>query len=230
MTRDVREEKVIVLDFGSQYAQLIARRVREQKVFAQILPCHAPLVAIQALNPIGVILSGGPANVYGTDAPRCAEELFALGIPILGICYGTQVMCEVMGGKVLPAESREFGMARLSVTKGEQLFDGLPEETQVWMSHGDQVAGLPDNFETLARTETCPHAAIRHREKPLYGVQFHPEVHHTPCGKELLRNFLYKICKASGSWQMESFITETVAQLRERIGTGKVVLGLSGGV
>jgi GMP synthase (glutamine-hydrolysing) len=230
MNERIRDEKVVVLDFGSQYAQLIARRVREQKVFAQILPCHAPFAAIQALNPVGIILSGGPANVYGRNAPACAPEIFQMGVPILGICYGTQLMCHHAGGEVHPAESREYGTATVSVTRGSPLLDGLPPELKVWMSHGDQIHALPEGFETLASTQTCPHAAIRHPGKDLYGVQFHPEVHHTPQGRDILRNFLYGVCGAHGTWEMESFIDETVRQIRERVGGASVVLGLSGGV
>lgn len=230
MSKHVRDEKVLVLDFGSQYAQLIARRVREQGVFAQILPCHAPFASIKALNPKGIILSGGPANVYGKDAPVCAPEIFEMGVPILGICYGAQLMCESQGGKVTAAESREYGVAQISILSKEKLFKGLDDELKVWMSHGDQIEHIPDEFQTIAKTATCPHAAIKHKDKPLFGVQFHPEVHHSPKGKDIIRNFLYNICNAAGNWKMENFIEETISQVRERVGDNNVVLGLSGGV
>ncbi len=225
-----RAESVVVLDFGSQYAQLIARRVREQGVFARILPYDAPLDTIRGFQPIGMILSGGPANVYGPGAPWCDKEVFSLGVPVLGICYGAQLLCAVAGGEVARADRREYGMAHLTVTAPGPLFDGLPAEMPVWMSHGDEVARLPDGYQTLARTETCPHGAFGHEGAPLFGVQFHPEVHHTPHGRALLRNFLYKVCAAKGTWRMSGFIEETVGQVRERVGDAGVVLGLSGGV
>ncbi|MHC4870432.1 MAG: glutamine-hydrolyzing GMP synthase [Planctomycetota bacterium] len=230
MSNNVRDEKILVLDFGSQYAQLIARRVREQGVFAQILPCHAPFEAVKSLNPTGIILSGGPANVYGEDAPTCAQEIFEMEVPVFGICYGTQLMCASQGGEVTPAESREYGVAKINVLNKDNLFKDLTDEVKVWMSHGDQINNLPEEFETLASTDTCPHAAIRHKNKPLYGVQFHPEVHHTPLGRDILRNFIYDVCGASGKWKMANFIDETVSQVRERVGSNNVVLGLSGGV
>ncbi len=225
-----REETVVVLDFGSQYAQLIARRVREQKVYARILPCTAPLEEIRALRPVGIILSGGPASVYADRSPRCDPGVFDLGAPILGICYGAQVMCDALGGTVHPASAREYGHASIQVSGKSPLFEGLPIDLDVWMSHGDQVEALPEGFHTLARTETCPHAAISHTKRPLYGVQFHPEVVHTPRGREVLRNFLYNICGVHGAWEMTSFIDETVRTVRETVGERNVVLGLSGGV
>ncbi len=224
------EERILVLDFGSQYAQLIARRVRELNVFAQILPCNAPIDQIKEIDPHGIILSGGPANVYAVDAPRCASEVFELGIPIFGICYGTQLMCEVMGGKVQKAESREFGHAAITAVEKNEIFADLPDELDVWMSHGDQIDSLPAGFKTLAKTSTCPHAAIACDEKKMYGVQFHPEVAHTPRGKDMLKNFLYKVVGARGEWQMSDFIEETIQAVRAKVGDANVVLGLSGGV
>lgn len=223
-------QTVVVIDFGSQYAQLIARRVREQKVFAKILPCTAPLREIQALHPLAIILSGGPANVYAASAPTCDPGIFDLGVPILGICYGAQWICEKLGGVVLPAAQREFGHATLTVTGKSPLFDQLPIELDVWMSHGDQVERLPPGFHTLAKTPTCPHAAFALPSRSIYGVQFHPEVVHTPRGREILRNFLYNIAGARGDWEMSSFIDETIASIRQRVGKDHVVLGLSGGV
>ena len=230
MEPTARNETVVVLDFGSQYAQLIARRVREQHVYAHILPCTAPIDRIRAYQPVGIILSGGPANVYGENAPRCAPEVFDMGVPVLGICYGTQLMCEMLGGKVLPAKEREFGNAAIQVMAKSPVFTGLEKSLNVWMSHGDQVEKLPVGFETVAKTATCPYAAIQNTVRKLYGVQFHPEVHHTPQGKTMLRNFLYQICGAHGTWKMSSFIEETVREVRERVGSSHVVLGLSGGV
>ncbi|MDR0868158.1 MAG: glutamine-hydrolyzing GMP synthase [Planctomycetota bacterium] len=227
-------ETVVVLDFGSQYAQLIARRVREQHVFARILPYSAPLADIRALNPVGIILSGGPANVYADNAPQGDAGIFALGVPILGICYGCQWLCEALGGAVQRATRREFGAATLTITAPDELLRGLATASggglPVWMSHGDQIVKLPAGFQTLAQTATCPHAAIAQPEKKFYGVQFHPEVAHTPCGKDLLRNFLYRICRVKGNWEMRSFVEDAVAAAREQIGGANVVLALSGGV
>lgn len=224
------QQTVLILDFGSQYAQLIARRVREQKVYAEILPCHASIEAIRASAPHGIILSGGPANVYADNAPTCDPAVFDLGVPVLGICYGAQFMCESLGGSVLPAKSREFGHADITVTGSSPLFRELPVELDVWMSHGDQVESLPAGFHTYAKTATCPHAAVGDPARRFYGVQFHPEVSHTPRGREILRNFLYHVVGARGDWEMASFIEETIASVRERVGTDNVVLGLSGGV
>ena len=223
-------QTVLVLDFGSQYAQLIARRVREQKVFARILPCGADFAEIQAAEPAGIILSGGPASAYAANAPKCDPRVFGLGVPVLGICYGCQHMCETLGGKVARAERREFGYADLTVTGQSQLFQGLPVDMPVWMSHGDQVSRLPAGFRTLAKTATCPYAAIANPEKKMFGVQFHPEVAHTQHGKEIIRNFLYGVVGAKGDWEMSSFIDQTINEVRERVGNANVVLGLSGGV
>ncbi|MCX7934239.1 MAG: glutamine-hydrolyzing GMP synthase, partial [Planctomycetota bacterium] len=225
-----RKQTIVVLDFGSQYTQLIARRVREQKVFATILPCTAPLERLREIAPIGIILSGGPASVYEPRAPRCAPEIFALGVPVLGICYGAQLMAQTLGGQVRPAESREFGHAALAVIGKSALFEGLPLDLDVWMSHGDQISRLPAGFCTIAKSATCPHAAIADEQRRLYGVQFHPEVVHTPRGREVLRNFLYGICGARGDWEMSAFIDETVQRVRAEVGDARVVLGLSGGV
>lgn len=225
-----KQQTVIVLDFGSQYAQLIARRVREQKVFARIMPCYVSIDEIKAADPTGIILSGGPANVYAEHSPKCDPEVFRLGVPILGICYGCQLMCETLGGKVHPAASREFGHADITVLGNSEIFKGLPIDMPVWMSHGDQIEHLPKGFHTIAKTSTCPHAAIYDPERHFYGVQFHPEVAHTPRGKELLRNFLYNVVGARGDWEMSSFVDQAILDIRARVGEDEVILGLSGGV
>ncbi len=223
-------EQVLVLDFGAQYCQLIARRVREQNVFCQIVRHDLPAARIRELKPRGLILSGGPASVYYPNAPRCDPAILDLGIPVLGICYGMQLACQMLGSSIKPAENREFGRAHIHIENPNGLFGGVPEHTVVWMSHGDQVHSVNGDFEALAGTDTCPVAAVRHRSRPIYGLQFHPEVGHTPQGSRILRNFLYDVCGCSGQWQMSSFIDKTIAELRERIGPHRVICGLSGGV
>ena len=223
-------ETVLVLDFGSQYNQLIARRVREQRVYAQIVSHETTADEIRRRGAIGVILSGGPASVYAEDAPTLDPEIFDLGIPVLGICYGLQVSASCLGARVRGAREREYGRRTCTVRDGSDLLHGLPEELTVWMSHGDQIDQIGDDFEVLAVTDTCPLAAVRHKRANFYGVQFHPEVTHTPHGADIIANFLYRICKADGTWNMASFIETTSEALRERIGADHVVLGLSGGV
>jgi GMP synthase (glutamine-hydrolysing) len=230
MMSSPENETVLVLDFGSQYGQLIARRVREQNVFCQIVRHDLPAARIAELQPRGLILSGGPASVYAPRAPHCDPKILDLGIPVLGICYGMQLACHLLGGQVHPSGSREFGRAVCNVLNGDGLFAGIPSETVVWMSHGDQVQTVEGDFVPLARTETCPVAAVRHRSRPVYGLQFHPEVSHTPMGSRILRNFLYDVCGCRGLWQIGSFLSQTVSELRERIGTQRVICGLSGGV
>jgi GMP synthase (glutamine-hydrolysing) len=225
-----RHERILVVDLGSQYAQLIARRVREQGCYAEIvLPDVSPERVREAR---GVILSGSPWSAYAKGAPRVSPDLFTQGTPVLGICYGMQVMTLQMGGEVAPAESREYGPARIEVVGGGNgLFRGLGREVDVWMSHGDRVERPAEGFEPIARTANAPYAAIRHRERPLYGVQFHPEVTHTPRGKELLRNFLFDVCGARGDWRMGAFVEEAVAKIRAQVGEDDgVICGLSGGV
>ncbi|HMO84142.1 MAG TPA: glutamine-hydrolyzing GMP synthase [Lacipirellulaceae bacterium] len=229
-SRGAAAERVLVLDFGSQYAQLIARRVREQSVYCEIVRHDISAARIRELAPIGLILSGGPASVYAPGAPRCDTQLFQLGIPVLGICYGMQLMCEALGGRVDSAPAREYGRAECEVIDGDGLLVGVASPTQVWMSHGDQVTGIADDFEPLARTSTCPFAAVKHRRLPLVGLQFHPEVTHTPEGATVLKNFLQQLCKASGSWKLGDFAEETIAQVRQRVGNDRVICGLSGGV
>ncbi len=224
------DEVIPILDFGSQYAQLIARRVREKGVYSELVRPDISLEELKKLNPKGLILSGGPSSVYEPNAPRCDPRIFELGVPILGICYGMQIGVQILGGEVKSAKAREYGRAKLQVTGNDPLVHGLPADTTVWMSHGDQVQELPADFIPLATTPTCPYAAAKHRSKPFYGVQFHPEVTHTPRGELVFQNFLYDICKCSGSWTMGNFIEQTVQQVRQQVGSGKVICGLSGGV
>ena len=224
------QESILVFDFGSQFAQLIARRVRELNVFCQIVRHDLTAKRIAELAPRGLILSGGPSSVYDAGAPHCDPEIFDLGIPVLGICYGMQLACQALGGEVKPANSREYGRAVLRVHEADGLFAGIPTETVVWMSHGDQVRSVGGDFVALAATDTCPLAAVRHATRPVYGIQFHPEVSHTPCGGRLLRNFLLGICGCKGTWAMGSFLEQTIARLRERVGSDRVICGLSGGV
>jgi GMP synthase (glutamine-hydrolysing) len=228
--RDAASERILIFDFGSQYGQLIARRVREQNVFCQIVRHDLSAARVAALKPRGLIFSGGPASVYSPGAPRCDPAIFDLGIPVLGICYGMQLACQVLGSHVQPAPSREFGRAHCHVQESDGLFAGVPAETVVWMSHGDQVQTVNGDFVSLAATDTCPVAAVRHRRRPVFGLQFHPEVSHTPEGSRILHNFLYDVCGCHGLWQMQSFIDQTVADLRRRIGSDRVICGLSGGV
>lgn len=223
-------ERVVILDFGSQYVQLIARRVREQHVYSQIVRYDTPAAEIAALAPKGIILSGGPASVYEPNAPRCDPALWQLNIPILGICYGMQLLCQALGGVVEPVPTREFGRTPCQFLTSDPLLEGLPSHSIVWMSHGDQVVRVSEDFVSLASTPQCPIAAVRHRQRPIYGLQFHPEVAHTEHGRQILRNFLYSICGCQGLWQMASFIEATVQQLRQRVGPHRVICGLSGGV
>jgi GMP synthase (glutamine-hydrolysing) len=230
MSTPLTEQKVLVLDFGSQYAQLIARRVREQHVYCEIVRHDITAARIRELAPRGIILSGGPNSVYAAGAPQCDPGLFDLGIPVLGICYGMQLICQALGGQVQHAPSREYGRAHCEVIDSSDLFDGVHRQTEVWMSHGDQVAGISDEFVPLARTATCPYAAVRHKSRPLYGLQFHPEVTHTIEGKTVLGNFLRHACGTDGTWRLGDFAEETIARLREQIGDDRVICGLSGGV
>jgi len=226
----VSDERVAILDFGSQYAQLIARRVREQQVYCEIVRHNLPAERIRQLAPKGLILSGGPASVYQRGAPRCDPAIFSLGIPVLGICYGMQLACDVLGGQVQSAPAREYGRAHLRVVHGNELFAGAPPEMQVWMSHGDQVTGVSDEFVPLAATDTCPIAAVRHRRLPVYGLQFHPEVTHTPLGSLILKNFLMSVCGCHATWKLGDFAEETIHAVRAHVGEHRVICGLSGGV
>ena len=220
---------IVVLDFGGQYTQLIARRIREQEIFSAILPCNASLDEIKRLQPSGIILSGGPSSVYDIDAPACDAKVLGLGVPVLGICYGMQWMARTLGGNVVKAERREYGPATLDREKDSALFRGLPQHLKVWNSHGDHVAGLPDGFETTGRTDNAV-AAIEDRSRHLYGVEFHPEVLHTERGTEILRNFVFEVCGAKKNWDRASFISETVEAIRKRVGNAHALCALSGGV
>ena len=223
-------ERVIVLDFGSQYAQLIARRVREQHVYCEIVRHDIPAQRVREMAPRGIILSGGPSSVYDAGAPRCDPAIFQLGIPVLGICYGMQLACDALGGRVGQAHAREYGRASCEVLSEETIFTGIPQHTEVWMSHGDQVDQVSDDFIALAKTPSCPLAAVRHKSLPVYGLQFHPEVTHTPAGGTILSNFVRVACGCSGSWRLEDFATSVIQQVRERVGNQRVICGLSGGV
>ena len=223
-------ERVIVLDFGSQYAQLIARRVRERHVYCEIVRHDIPAQRVREMAPRGIILSGGPSSVYDAGAPRCDPAIFQLGIPVLGICYGMQLACDALGGRVGQAHAREYGRASCEVLSAETIFTGIPQHTEVWMSHGDQVDQVSDDFIALAKTPTCPLAAVRHKSLPVYGLQFHPEVTHTPAGGTILSNFVRVACGCSGSWRLEDFATSVIQQVRERVGNHRVICGLSGGV
>ncbi|MFM7515573.1 MAG: glutamine-hydrolyzing GMP synthase [Pirellula sp.] len=226
----LQNERVLVLDFGSQFAQLIARRVRDQNVYCEIVRHDISAQCVLARKPMALIFSGGPSSVYDDKAPKCDPKLFELGIPILGICYGMQLTAHTLGGAVQACPAREYGRARLSIKNMEKLFAGFPSEIDVWMSHGDQVQKLPDGFETLAGTTTCPHAAVKHRSLPIYGLQFHPEVSHTALGGTLIHNFLYNVVGCQGRWHLSNFAEQTISQLRNKIGSDRVICGLSGGV
>ncbi|HFB68577.1 MAG TPA: glutamine-hydrolyzing GMP synthase [Calditrichae bacterium] len=224
-------EKVLILDFGSQYTQLIARRVRELHVFSEIQPFNYPLEKIQADKSIkAIILSGGPSSVYAEDAPRPDSGIFQLGLPILGICYGLQLIAAEMGGQVDPAARREYGRAELFIDEDTELFFEVDSPTVVWMSHGDHLTEAPPGFSILAHTENSPIAAIGNAEKNIYGIQFHPEVHHTVEGKQILHNFLYLIAGVSGDWSPQSFISSQIEKIRQQVGDKRVLCALSGGV
>ncbi len=223
-------EFILILDFGSQYSQLIARRVREAHIYSRIISWRSSADEIRALAPSGIILSGGPASVYQEGAPRCDAEIFRLGIPVLGICYGMQLMTVLLGGEVKRGAAREYGKALLRRASGSELLADLPEELTVWMSHGDKVAAPPEGFRRTGSSENTEFAAVEDPGRRLYGIQFHPEVAHTPLGGVIIGNFCRRICKCSGSWNMKSFIESAVADIRERTAGGNVILGLSGGV
>jgi len=226
----VETQSIVVLDFGAQYSQLIARRIREQKVFSVVLPFNAALDEIRSYKPVGIVLSGGPSSVYDKNAPHADKKVFDLGIPVLGICYGLQFMVYALGGKVRPAAKREYGHAKVELQVGDsQLFHGLPKLLAVWMSHGDSAEELPSGFRLTAKT---PHAvaAIENPERKMWAVQFHPEVHHTPLGTDILRNFALNICGAAPTWTGQHFIDATIAQVREQVGNGRAICALSGGV
>ena len=223
-------ETVLILDFGSQFVQLIARRVREAGVFSLLVRPDTPIEKLREHNPKGIILSGGPASVHEKGSPRCDPRLLELGVPVLGICYGMQLVADMTGGTVEPSSHREYGRAHVDVASAGELLKGVPGHAQVWMSHGDKVTALGAGFEVLASTTTCPFAAVRHAGKRFWGVQFHPEVTHTPQGAAMLNNFLFEICHCKGNWTMADYMRAECDRVRERVGTSRVICGLSGGV
>ncbi len=228
--RFVKKESVIVLDFGGQYNQLIARRVRECNVYCEVHPHTLSLDKIKEINPKGIIFTGGPNSVYGEDSPRCEKEIFELGIPILGICYGSQLMAYMLGGTVETAPVSEYGKTEVTVDTTSKLFEGVSENTICWMSHTDYIAKAPEDFTITGHTPVCPVAAMELPEKKFYAVQYHPEVMHTQEGTKMIRNFLYNVCECTGDWQMDSFVETTIEAIRKKVGNGKVLCALSGGV
>jgi GMP synthase (glutamine-hydrolysing) len=218
---------IIVLDFGGQYTQLIARRIREQQVFSAILPCTASLDQIRTYEPAGIVLSGGPNSVYDADAPPCDPGVLSMGLPVLGICYGLQWMTHILGGRVERADRREYGRTELLVKNGSALFAGLPHKLRIWNSHGDHVRALPAGFHVTGITGSSVSAAEDPARK-LYALQFHPEVRHTDCGSEILRNFVFDICHARPLWSGAAFIAETVESIRKQVGDGRAICALSG--
>jgi GMP synthase (glutamine-hydrolysing) len=223
-------QTIAVLDFGSQYTQVIARRIRECQVYSKIYHYSTPAETLKKDGVLGIILSGGPSSVLAKDAPLPDRAIFTLGLPVLGICYGVQLMGQFLGGKVAHSDEREYGHGRLQILRQGTLFSGLGHVVRVWNSHGDKLTQLPRGFSATARTENSPYAAIENAEKKFFGLQFHPEVHHTENGIQILRNFLYNVCGCRGDWSMASFVDRAVADIRETVGTGRVILGLSGGV
>jgi len=226
----MHEERILVLDFGSQYTQLIARRVRESKVYSEIFPFNASIEKIRAFHPKGIILSGGPSSVYDKIAPIPDLKIFDLGIPILGICYGMQLMAHCLGGKVAKAQKREYGRAELIIDRRPNIFKGIPKKTTVWMSHGDRIERFSSGFQPVAHTDNSPVAAMADTSKRFYALQFHPEVAHTPLGSRIIRNFVFEICGCRPLWTMRSFIDGVTEEIRERVGDKRVVCGISGGV
>lgn len=221
---------ILIMDFGGQYSQLIGRRVREASVYCEIVPYNYPIEKIKEKNPEGIIFSGGPASVYGEDSPKCDSEVFNLGIPILGICYGSQLMAQVLDGKVSRATTREYGKTQVNVDNSSLLFSGMDNSITAWMSHTDFIEKAPEGFKVVGNTPICPVAAMESSDKKLYGVQFHPEVEHTKNGRDIIKNFLFKICNCNANWNMEDFINKTVAEIKEEIRDGKAICALSGGV
>jgi len=221
---------IVILDFGSQYTQLIARRIRELHIYSEILPFNASVEEIKSHNPKGIILSGGPASVYEKDAPFPDKRIFDLGLPILGICYGLQLITHIFGGEVVKSDKHEYGKAEIDILDHEDLFYDLPNHMHVWMSHADKVIKLPEGFEVIARTFNAPYAAIRNKEKKIWGVQFHPEVSHTYLGKEILKNFSVRICGCSQDWTMGNFLMEKQVEIKKLVGNKKAICALSGGV
>nr|MBA2744022.1 glutamine-hydrolyzing GMP synthase [Chthoniobacterales bacterium] len=230
MTSPSAHSKILILDFGSQYTQVIARRIRECQVYSEIVRFDLPAQEVAAAKPNGIVLSGGPASVYDDGAPQVDPAIFSLGIPVLGICYGMQLMAQHLGGQVEYSERREYGASMLHVANGSRLFQGIGQQLDIWNSHGDKVTALPPGFRAAAHTENSRFAAIENAETRLFGLQFHPEVAHTPRGKEIIQNFVYSVCHCAMDWTMGSFIDEACDRVRRQVGDEKVVLGLSGGV
>lgn len=226
----IKREVILILDFGGQYTQLIARRIREANVFCEIVPYNIKPEEIKLKNPKGIVLSGGPASVYVENAPKCDKDIFNLQYPVLGICYGAQLMTEALGGRVVAAPVREYGKTEVVLNNNIPLFKGIEKDTTCWMSHTDQIELPPQDFKVVASTANCPIAAIANVERKLYSVQFHPEVVHTPKGVEIIRNFLFEVCDCSADWTMDSLIEQTVKEIRSKVGSHKVVCALSGGV
>lgn len=226
----MKKEKILVLDFGGQYNQLIARRVRERNVYSEVKPYTTAIEKIANEGYKGIIFTGGPQSVYADDSPRCDKAIFDLGIPILGICYGAQFMTYMLGGEVVPAKTREYGNTSIELDTSSDIFDGIEKNTTCWMSHTDYIKTPPEGFEIIAHTDGCPVAAIQNKDKKFYAVQFHPEVMHTPKGGEMLSNFIYKVCGCKGDWKMSSFVNDTIESLKEKIGDKKILCALSGGV
>ena len=223
-------ELILILDFGGQYNQLIARRVRECNVYSEVVPFDISIEKIKAKNPKGIIFTGGPASVYGENSPKCAKEIFEMGIPVLGICYGMQLMTHILGGNVARAEKREYGTTNVEIDNKSVLFEGFENTNGFLMSHTDFVEKLPDGFKNIAKTSSCPNAAMENKEKKLYGIQFHPEVNNSENGTLVIKNFLYNVCNCQGDWKMSSFAEESIKTLREKIGDRKALCALSGGV
>ncbi|MDD3294022.1 MAG: glutamine-hydrolyzing GMP synthase, partial [Geobacteraceae bacterium] len=230
MTQDIHSEKILILDFGSQVTQLIARRVREQSVYCEIHPYNMNLEKIRQYGPKGIILSGGPSSVYDKDAPHSDAGVYGLGVPVLGICYGMQLMTHQLGGKVERSEKREYGRAVMDLDDVTDLFSSFSDRAEVWMSHGDRIEAMPEGFQRIAHTGHCPVAAMKDAGRRFYGVQFHPEVVHTPRGEEILGNFLFAVCECRSTWTMAGFIETEVQDIRRKVGDGRVICGLSGGV
>ena len=224
------KELILILDFGGQYNQLIARRVRECDVYSEVVPYDITLEKIKEKNPKGIIFTGGPASVYGEDSPKCADGIFELGIPVLGICYGMQLMSHTLGGKVASATTREYGETSVNIDNSSKLFESFDDKNIFLMSHTDYVEAVPEGFKKIAYTSVCPNAAMENAEKKLYGIQFHPEVNNSVNGTQVIRNFLYNVCNCSGDWVMASFVEEQIKSLKEKIGDKKALCALSGGV
>ncbi len=230
MINDIHQEKILILDFGSQVTQLIARRIREQSVYCEIHPYNMPYNRIREFAPKGIILSGGPASVYDKDAPHCDAGIFELDVPVLGICYGMQLMTHMLGGRVERSQKREYGRAVMALDDVADLFAGFSGSAEIWMSHGDRIEVIPDGFQRISHTEHCPVAAMKDEKRRFFGVQFHPEVVHTPRGDEMLGNFLFTICDCRPVWTMANFIETAIEDIRRKVGNGKVICALSGGV